>query len=140
METPGQRLRIIRNSLGLTQKALGVRLGLSWYQVKNMELGTVKVSSPMAKLVYYETGYNANWLLTGEGEMKDPSGHKDNVVNLDIIEKTLDKVMDRTGIYVDGDEKQLILNIIKKELQKDLSKAEEKAEAKILDFLKIVRK
>ena len=140
METPGQRLRIIRNSLGLTQKALGVRLGLSWYQVKNMELGTVKVSSPMAKLVYYETGYDANWLLTGEGEMKCPSGHKDNVVNLDIIEKTLDKVMDKTGIYVDGDEKQLILNIIKKELQKDLSKAEEKAEAKILDFLKIVRK
>ena len=48
--------------------------------------------------------------------------------------------MDRTGIYVEGDEKQLILNIIKKELKKELSKAEEKAEAKIFDFLKIVRK
>jgi len=140
METPGQRLRIIRTSLDMTQKALGERLGLSWYQVKNMELGTVKVSSAMAKLVYYETGYNADWLLTGEGEMKSSSANKDNVVYLDIIEKTLDKVMDRTGIYVEGDEKQLILNIIKKELKKELSKAEEKAEAKILDFLKIVRK
>jgi hypothetical protein len=119
---------------------MGERLGLSWYQVKNMELGTVKVSSAMAKLVYYETGYNADWLLTGKGEMKSSPANKNNVVYLDIIEKTLDKVMDRTGIYVDGDEKQLIVNIIKKELKKDLSKAEEKAEAKILDFLKIVRK
>jgi hypothetical protein len=72
--------------------------------------------------------------------MKSSPTNKNNVVYLDIIEKTLDKVMDRTGIYVDGDERQLIVNIIKKELKKELSKAEEKAEAKILDFLKIVRK
>jgi uncharacterized membrane protein YcgQ (UPF0703/DUF1980 family) len=40
----------------------------------------------------------------------------EEVVYDDIIEKTLDKVMDRTGIYVEGDERQSVLNIIKKKL------------------------
>lgn len=140
METPGNRLRIIRKQLGLTQKELGEKLGLAWYQIKNMELGTVNISPSMAKLVYYETGCNTDWLLKGEGEMKSIPINQDNVFCLDIIEKTLDRVMEKTGIYVEDEEKQLILNIIKKELINDLSKAESKAEKKILDFLNLVTK
>ena len=140
IETPGKRLRMIRTQLGITQKEFGQKLGLAWYQVKNMELGTANISPSMAKLVYYETGYNTDWLLKGEGEMKSFSIDQDNVFCLDIIEKTLDRVMEKTGIYVEDEEKQLILKIIKKELINDLSKMESKAEKKILDFLNLVSK
>ena len=49
-------------------------------------------------------------------EKKNDKPKSEEVVYSDIIEKTLDKVMDRTGIYVEGDERQSVLNIIKKKL------------------------
>ena len=49
-------------------------------------------------------------------EKKNDKPISEEVVYDDIIEKTFDKVMDRTGIYVEGDEKQSLLNRLKKEL------------------------
>ena len=49
-------------------------------------------------------------------EKKNDEPISEEVVYDDIIEKTLDKVMDRTGIYVEGEERQSVLNIIKKKL------------------------
>ena len=49
-------------------------------------------------------------------EKKNDKPISEEVVYDDIIEKTFDKVMDRTGIYVDGDEKQSLLNRVKKEV------------------------
>ena len=97
METAGNRLRIIRKHLGMSQKKFGEVLGLHWYQVKNMELGTVKITPAMAKLIHHETGYNTDWLLTGEGEMKKSiSIDHDMVIGPDII-------TEKTGGYVDGE-------------------------------------
>ena len=49
-------------------------------------------------------------------EKKNDETISEEVLYHNIIEKTFDKVMDRTGIYVDGDEKQSIVNSLKKEL------------------------
>jgi hypothetical protein len=49
-------------------------------------------------------------------EKKNDETRSEEVVYHNIIEKTFDKVMDRTGIYVDGDENQSLLNRVKKEV------------------------
>jgi transcriptional regulator with XRE-family HTH domain len=69
MNTPGKRLKHLREHLNLTQEALGEKLGLSWYQIKDMETAKVKITVPIAKLLSYETDVNAKWLLSGEGNM-----------------------------------------------------------------------
>jgi len=132
MDTPGERLKLLRNELALTQKSLGKRLGLSWYQIKDMESGKVKISPTIAKLIKYETGYNFEWLLFGTGDKKNEQA--ENVVSIDPAERILAKVVESTGINPEEYEKKFILNIIRKEL----SKAENKAEDKTKDFLKIV--
>lgn len=132
MDTPGERLKLLRNELALTQKSLGKRLGLSWYQIKDMESGKVKISPTIAKLVKYETGYNFEWLLFGTGDKK--SEKTENVVSIDPAERILAKVVEGTGIHPEEDEKEFILNLIRKEM----SKAENKLEDKIKDYLKIV--
>lgn len=59
--------------MGLTQTELAKRLSLSFFQYKDLESGRVKISPMLAKLIFYETGYNVDWLLKGDGEMI-PSG------------------------------------------------------------------
>jgi transcriptional regulator with XRE-family HTH domain len=84
--TPNERLRKIRIALGLTQKELAEKMGMSWYQVKDMETGKVKISNPIAKLLYYEVGANPSWLLTGKDEMfikkqKEEEGMKPDFID-----------------------------------------------------------
>lgn len=67
--SPGNRFRFIRNMLGLTQEGLGKKLGMEDYQIRDMESGKVEISMPMAKLLYYETGINPEWLLEGKEPM-----------------------------------------------------------------------
>lgn len=70
METPGQRLKQAREALGITQKELGSRVGLHWYQVKDLETGKVKnLSLSLAKTLEEKLGIHSEWLATGEGEM-----------------------------------------------------------------------
>lgn len=66
---PGNRLKYIRNILGLTQEGFGKKLGMEDYQVRDMESGKVEISMPIAKLLYYETGTNPAWLLEGKEPM-----------------------------------------------------------------------
>lgn len=69
MDTPGKRLKKLRNQMKLTQEKLGKKVGLAWYQVKDLESGKVEISQSIAKLLYYETGVNPDWLLTREEPM-----------------------------------------------------------------------
>jgi transcriptional regulator with XRE-family HTH domain len=128
MDAPKERLKILRNMMGLTQKELAERLNLSWYQLKDLESGRVKISPSLAKLIFYETGFNIEWLLEGKGKMKSDL--------LDSDSRVLAKVIEKTGIEVDEKEKEFLLNIIKKVF----SEAEFKAEDKVIDMMKIMRK
>ncbi len=86
MGTPGKRLRQLRDVLGWTQADLGEKLGLSWYQIKDMETGKVRITPPIAKLLSYETNANAKWLLTGEGNMFEEKTMSDLTRDVQIAE------------------------------------------------------
>ena len=67
--TPADRLKKIRGSLVKSQKEMAALLGISYRTYENYEKGLNDPSwtacEALAKL-----GFNANWLLTGEGEMR----------------------------------------------------------------------
>lgn len=69
MSTPGERLKALRKQLGLTQKEMGKRMGLAWYQIKDMETGKVEISPLIAKILYHEFHANPDWIEKEEGEM-----------------------------------------------------------------------
>lgn len=64
-----ERLKAIRDELGKTQKEMAVLTGISYRTWQNYEDG---VNSPGwdACEALVKLGFNANWLLTGEGEMR----------------------------------------------------------------------
>jgi transcriptional regulator with XRE-family HTH domain len=74
MDTPGDRLKIARNQLVMTQSQLASKLGMAGYQIKDIEIGKTKLHYLFAKLLYYETGVSEVWLLTGSGPMMRSDG------------------------------------------------------------------
>lgn len=63
----GQRLKKARLSLGLTQKALAELSSIPLPSYKDYEAGNrIPGGDAIGSLI--ESGINANWLLTGEGE------------------------------------------------------------------------
>lgn len=69
MTTPNERLRKLRENLGLTQSALGEKIGLKWSQIRDMESGKVKIDALIAKILYYTVSANPEWLLEGKKPM-----------------------------------------------------------------------
>lgn len=65
----GERLKILRKQLHLSQHELAEKMGLKYYQVRDIELGKVDLDLPMSKLLHFLTGVNEDWLLNGTGEM-----------------------------------------------------------------------
>lgn len=64
-----ERIKIVRESTGKSQKELAEELGTSFRALQDYEAGKSypggKVFEALAKL-----GFNTNWILTGEGEMR----------------------------------------------------------------------
>lgn len=66
-----ERVKKIRETLGKTQKDMAAAIPISYRTWQNYEDG---VNSPNWDVceALVKLGFNANWLLTGEGEMKRP--------------------------------------------------------------------
>ena len=67
--TKNERVRKVRNELGLTCEAFGDRLGVSKVSISNLENGVNNLSPRMSKAICREYNVNPYWLETGEGEM-----------------------------------------------------------------------
>lgn len=65
----GERLRQARESIGLTQKELGSKIGLTRYTILKYESGDIPHEKSFAITLERECGINSTWLLTGEGDM-----------------------------------------------------------------------
>ena len=66
-----ERLKKARNLLGLSQERLAKKLGISRPAWQGYELGRNEPGSGVIKELV-NLGFNANWILTGEGEMRLP--------------------------------------------------------------------
>lgn len=67
--TQGERIKEVRNSLGLTLEKFGDRLGVTKVAISNIEKGNRNLTEQMTKSICREFGVDYIWLTTGEGEM-----------------------------------------------------------------------
>jgi len=63
------RIREVRQALGLTQREFGEKLWISRDVVGNIEYGRVKPKDLLIGHICKSFGVNEHWLRTGEGEM-----------------------------------------------------------------------
>lgn len=67
--TIGERVRIIRKELNLTQTEFAERICITQSHLASNETGKRQVTDRTVQLVCNEFGVNEQWLRTGEGDM-----------------------------------------------------------------------
>lgn len=77
----GDRIRLVRESLGLSRAAFGENLGVSGDVINNLERGRVEVKEPMIKLICSTYSVDEAWLRTGEGEMFVPLNRSQEIAD-----------------------------------------------------------
>lgn len=65
----GERIREVRNALGLTLEKFGDRLGVTKVAISNLEKGNRNLTEQMTKAICREFNVDYMWLTTGDGEM-----------------------------------------------------------------------
>lgn len=64
-----ERIKELRDALGITLEEFGSRLGVTRTAISRLERGNRGVTDQMAISICREFGVNERWLRTGEGEM-----------------------------------------------------------------------
>lgn len=67
--TKGERVKEVRDAVGLTMVAFGEKIGIGSSSVSKIEKGVVGLTDSIAKLICREFKVSLDWLRTGEGEM-----------------------------------------------------------------------
>lgn len=67
--TRGERIKDVRNSLGLTLEKFGEKLGVTKTAISRIEKGERNLTEQMTKSICREFSVDYMWLTTGEGEM-----------------------------------------------------------------------
>lgn len=77
-----QRVKLLRQSLQITQSEFGSGCGLSRAEVANIESGRAPVRPATIPIICREFGVSEVWLRTGEGEMFLPRSQDDDLLEL----------------------------------------------------------
>lgn len=64
-----EKLKILRNTLGLKQDEFGKKIGRTKSAISNYEAGTRQIDNTTIKLICNIFNVNPDWLLNGTGEM-----------------------------------------------------------------------
>lgn len=67
--TQGERIKDVRNSLGLTLEKFGEKLGVTKTAISRLEKGERSLTEQMTKSICREFSVDYMWFTTGEGEM-----------------------------------------------------------------------
>jgi Predicted transcriptional regulator len=70
-----ERLRFLREKIGISRAAFGQKIGVSGDVINNLERGRVEIKEPILKLICFEFSVNENWIRNGTGDVfiKTPS-------------------------------------------------------------------
>ena len=64
-----ERLRLLREEIGISRARFGQRIGVSGDVINNLERGRVEIKEYILKLICSEFNVNESWLRDGTGEM-----------------------------------------------------------------------
>lgn len=94
------RLKLLRNTLNLSQEEFGKRVGVTKTSISRLETGANKITDRMLVSISREFRVNIDWLKTGRGEMFLP-----------ISGGSLDELAEEYGLG--GLEKEIIQEFLK---------------------------
>ena len=63
------KIKIVREALGLSQREFGEKIGVSRDVISNMEYGRVQPKELLVKHICEFYGINEQWMRTGQGDM-----------------------------------------------------------------------
>lgn len=121
-----ERIKAIRETLGMSRATFGEKLGISGDVVNNLERGRVDVKEDRIKLICSVFNINEEWLRTGIGEMYDLPEDETAAIVSDLLEEDnpfYDIIKGIMKTYQGLDEKsQNVLLDFSKELLDNLKK------------------
>lgn len=69
METVGERVRLMRKQLNMTQEQMAQRLGIGKAALSMIETGKARLSARNKNILVQDFNVNPDWMETGEGKM-----------------------------------------------------------------------
>lgn len=69
METVGERIRLMRKQLSMTQEQMAQRLGIGKAALSMIETGKARLSARNKNILVQDFNVNPDWIDTGEGKM-----------------------------------------------------------------------
>ena len=75
------RIKQIRNSVGLTQQEFADRIGCSRSTLTNYEAGRNEPMNPVITAICREFNVNESWLRTGEGQIFSPVSRDEEIAS-----------------------------------------------------------
>ena len=96
MTTQGLRLKKIRQTLNLSQEALGEKLCVSKQYISNLEADRNILNNEKLVLLLFDFDVNLNWLIGGKGEMFNKK--TSDFQSEDEFEMKVEEVLKRKGI------------------------------------------
>ncbi|MDI3547924.1 MAG: hypothetical protein PWR10_1576 [Halanaerobiales bacterium] len=124
-KTIANRIKLLRKTLGLTQKEFANKLQISRSTIGNIENGTNTISDQLIHNISREFGVREEWIRTGQGDMKKPPE--------EIIQEALSKLSPEEA----REALEKIMSDYSKEKVLEFDKEKEKPTFyKVLDFLK----
>lgn len=119
MEEINERIKKIRNDLGLSQKSFAEKMGLSRDVISNIEYGRTDVKDNVVKSICKFYRVNYFWLTEGNGEpyLGPPEILMDDVIeeyNLDEMDREIIEEYVKLSPDMRNAIKQFIRNVVKK--------------------------
>jgi len=128
MITFGERLKKVREGLGLDQKAFGMAIGVAGRDtISRWERGLGFPSADI--LIFLRQNYriNIDWLISGEGEpfigesiQEEESAKQGKVVTIDPVVQLLNEEEERAGITLTPEQRTAILKILRELVDRDV--------------------
>lgn len=139
MNTPRDRIKLIRKTKGLSQQKLAEVLNFKLGPINSIENGTQKsVPFALAKALNEVFGYNIEWVIDGIGEMYDPLKNTLEIRYADVLEgmQTFGKRLQKIQLKNDFSDEQ-IAKIIDISLKRYLELCVENKEPTTKELLNI---
>ena len=128
MITFGERLKKVREGLGLDQKAFGIAIGVAGRDtISRWERGLGFPSADI--LIFMRQNYriNIDWLISGEGEPSigdrtqgEEAAGRGKVVTIDPVVQLLNEEEERAGVTLTPKQRIAILKILRELVDRDV--------------------
>ena len=119
----GNRIRILRKQLKLSQAEFGNKIGLKPASISDLETGRTSITERNIKSICSEFNVDYIWLTTGEGEMFSSDNDKEDdeyqtlIDNIMTGENEFHKTLFKKFIQLDESELKALEGIIDKFLE-----------------------